>query len=162
MNRDNDLETTLAGLDAGLRVRHIATFDVQSCEPEDSAAAVFERHPDFDQFPVTQDGRVIGVIERGDGEMGGPVRDHFRRLDDSMLVSAEEPLTGFISLLEEKPHYRLVVLGTRIAGIVTRSDLIKLPVRLVAFMAITHLEILMADLIRARCGDDDAWLALLY
>jgi hypothetical protein len=52
---------------------------------------------------------------------------------------------------------------TRIAGIVTISDLQKLPVRPALFLVVTHLELLMAAAIRSRFAGqfDEAWLALL-
>jgi hypothetical protein len=69
-----------------------------------------------------------------------------RRPDDGLLVASDEPLKRFIPLLVESP-YRLVVRGTRIEGIVTNSDVHKLPVRLLAFALVTHLEMTMADVI---------------
>lgn len=82
-----------------------------------------------------------------------------RRLDDGLLVSSDEPLKGFIPLLIESPH-RLVVRGARIEGIVTSSDVHKLPVRLLAFALVTHLEMTMADVI-VRGSDGEDWTLLL-
>lgn len=81
-------------------------------------------------------------------------------LDGSLLVTAEEPLTRFVPLLRRRP-YRLVLLGTEIAGIVTRSDIIKPPVRLLAFTLVSHLEVAMTELIRARYPTDEAFLDVL-
>lgn len=81
-----------------------------------------------------------------------------------MLISAQEPLTQFIQLMERSPSYRLVLRGGRIRGIVTRSDLLKLPVRLFAFTLVTHLELLMIDVIRTKYPDSQdghPWLELL-
>ncbi|HEX4919658.1 MAG TPA: hypothetical protein VFV92_02840, partial [Candidatus Bathyarchaeia archaeon] len=85
----------------------------------------------------------------------GRVRESMRLLDDSLLVSSEEPLTRFVPLLKKHP-YRLVLVGTEIKGVVTCSDLAKAPVRLLAFTLVSHLEMVMTDLIRARCPDDQA------
>ncbi len=47
--------------------------------------------------------------------------------------------------------------GHKLNGIVTRSDLLKLPVRLLAFARVTHLELILANLISAHYPDD-SWL----
>ena len=112
----------------------------------------------FDCVPVTTCGRVIGVLERN-GVVSGSARKNMRRLDDGLLVSSDEPLKAFIPLLVETPH-RLVVRGARIEGIVTSSDVHKLPVRLLAFALITHLEMTMAAMVLSgKCGED--WINLL-
>ena len=61
-----------------------------------------------------------------------------RRLDDGLLVASDKPMKRFVPLLVESPH-RLVVRDTRIEGIVTSSDVHKLPLRLLAFALVTHL-----------------------
>ena len=76
-----------------------------------------------------------------------------------MLVEAELPLARFLPLAVLSTYY-LVVAGSRIGGLVTRSDLLKLPVRLVAFAYVAHLEARMAALIRARFAADE-WLDLV-
>jgi hypothetical protein len=83
-----------------------------------------------------------------------------RILDDSLLVSSDEPLTRFVPLLKKDP-YRLVLVGTEIKGIVTRSDIAKAPVRLLAFTLVSHLEMLITDVIREHCPDDQAVLRYL-
>ena len=77
-----------------------------------------------------------------------------------MLVSADEPLAEFIKVVADK-RARLVVSGANINAIVTRSDLQKLPVRLLAFALITHLERTMAELIQLYCPEVDTWLNML-
>jgi len=146
--------TTMSGLETGLRVAQIATFNLDSCT-EDQDASVVLGSPalsDFDQIPVRHKSRVIGVLERN-GTAKGSVRESMRPLDDSLLVSSDEPLTRFVPLLKKHP-YRLVLVGTEIKGIVTRSDIAKAPVRLLAFTLVSHLEMIMTDLIRKRCPDD--------
>jgi hypothetical protein len=71
-----------------------------------------------------------------------------------MLISESTPISEFISI---PGAFRLVVRRGAIQGIVTRSDLNKLPVRLLSFGVITHLEIQMACLITKRY-QDDSWL----
>jgi hypothetical protein len=149
----------MLGLETGLRVGQIAEFHVMFCTPDQDAAGVLGNPAlaDFDQFPVRHKSRVVGVLERG-RLTAGSVRESMRLLDDSLLVSYDEPLTRFVPLLKRNP-YRLVLVGTEIKGIVTRSDIGKAPVRLLAFTLVSHLEMAMTELIREHCPDDQSLFA---
>jgi hypothetical protein len=149
----------MLGLEIGLRVGQITQFNVIFCGPDQDAGDVL-RDPvlaDLDQIPVRHKSRVVGVLERGRLPVG-TVRQSMRLLDDSLLVSSEEPLTKFVPLLK-KNSYRLVLVGTEINGIVTRSDIGKAPVRLLAFTLVSHLETAMTELIREHCSDDQSLFA---
>jgi CBS domain-containing protein len=157
------LRVTISGLETGLRVLHIATFDLKTCSATQSVTDVADDASlaDFDYIPVREKARIVGVLDnRGQRPLDGSVRDHMLPLDGSVLVTADEPLTRFVPLLRKRP-YRLVLLGTEIRGIVTRSDIIKPPVRLLAFTLVSHLEMVMTDFIRACCPTDDAFLGVL-
>lgn len=162
MNGTNILEVTKEGLEAGFTVSHIAAFDLETCSPDTKAGKVLavKELKDFDQIPVKSDGRIIGVLERRE-ELEGSVGKNMRALDDSILVSADQPLPKFLPTLERCP-YRLVVLGPEITGIVTPSDIGKLPVRLMAFTLVAHLELLMAGVIRQNCPTDSELLDKLH
>jgi hypothetical protein len=154
---------TMQGLAGGLTVAHIATFDIQTCADVDHVARVFAESSleIYDQIPVQKAGRIVGVLERRIGSPLGAARDHMHALEDTLLVSAEGPLMSFVRTADASP-YRLVVRETEISGIVTRSDLLKLPVRVLAFAMITHLESLMAEVILEACGsDDELWMKYL-
>jgi CBS domain-containing protein len=148
---------TMKGLETGLKVGDIATYGFSCCDAEDDAVAVLGRSDvcRFDWIPVKDRERIVGVIQRSPDITPGTALARMRPLDDGMLVSSEESLKGFIPLLVVTP-YRLVLRGARIEGIVTRSDVHKLPVRLLAFAVVTHLEMTMADLILKR-SDGDKW-----
>ena len=154
---------TMQGLETGLTVAHIACFDLLTCEVYEDAKAVLSKLElsDYDQIPVLHKSRIVGVLGRASNPQKGLVQEHMRTLQETLLVSAEGPLMSFIRVAD-KSQYRLVVRATEICGIVTRSDLLKLPVRLLVFGMITHLESLMEDLIREECrGDDQKWLKYL-
>ena len=161
----NDLEATLSGLESGLKVRDIATFQMATCAATAIASEVLALPAIqyFDQIPVVEGGHVVGVLERDldvdAADRDGPVATTMRALDDSMLVEAELPLPRFLPLAVASPYY-LVVVGSHVGGLVTRSDLLKLPVRLVAFAHVAHLEARMAALIRARSSGNE-WLELV-
>lgn len=156
------LELTKSGLETGLRVRHIAVFDLRCCnfdaDPRESLGT--DEFVGFDCVPVRRDGLIVGYFDLLDGKSAGLTSDRVHLLDDSVLVSADEPLTTFIPQLKEA-RYKLVIRGHGIEGIVTRSDLQKLPVRLFAFSLVTHLEMVMTALIRQLFTSDEQWLTLL-
>jgi predicted transcriptional regulator len=164
MNRTNNshqsvYEKTLTGLVQGIKVSHIATNDLDCCGPDDYVHEVLDCYPDFDQIPVKDNGFVIGVLERVEERFEKEkVIHHMRRINDEILVAEELPLSKFIPLMKIAPFYRLVLIGNKINGVVTRSDLLKLPVRLLAFSKITQLEMTMAILIRLHWREDEGWL----
>ena len=147
------LQLTMEGLESGLHVAHIATFELVTCEETVPPEEVFAdpRYKPYDYIPVRKEGRIVAVLERPESKR--------RLLDDTILVSARTPLTRFIEHVMESP-YRLVVDEGGITGIVTWSDLQKLPVRLLVFTLITHLEMIMAELIRQHLKQDE-WILLL-
>lgn len=153
---------TMSGLEAGLRVHHIAAFDLKTCNADDSLVTVLKdvAFADFDQIPVRDKSqRIVGVLLRTMNSGTGSVAESMEQLHESLLVSAEAPLMSFVRLAGSAP-YKLVLNEHGIKGIVTRSDLLKLPVRLLAFACITHLETLMADVIRTKHPlGDESWLA---
>lgn len=166
--QDNIFQATMIGLETGLQVQHIATWEDQlyTCNIDDkrNVKELFSdpEFKDFDQIPVRKNGSIIGVVTP---ECEGPIDKCFQLLSESMLIGAQESLPQFISLMANHPPYRLVIRSGRISGIVTRSDLLKLPVRLFAFTLVTHLELLMTSIIRSKypdSQDDDQWLGYLH
>jgi hypothetical protein len=155
---------TMRGLEAGLRVHHIAAFDLMTCNVRDSLTTVLSDpvFADFDQIPVrNRTQRIVGVLLRGQNSGSGKVRESMQQLDESLLVSGEAPLLSFVRLAGTVP-YKLVLSEHGIKGIVTRSDLLKLPVRLLAFACITHLETLMAEVVRVQYPNRaEEWINLL-
>lgn len=160
INVHQTFELTMSGFEQAFQARHIATFGLVKCYADQTVTEVFEQYPAFDQIPVVDEGKIVGVLERRDDLPLGHVREHFRPLTEALLISADEPLSKTIPLLREPGSYKLVLEGTQIDGLVTRSDLLKLPVRLFAFGLVTHLEMTMAEIIQ-RHQPDGAWRGLL-
>ena len=152
----SSVQQLLAALERSVQVDLIATYDLLICSSHELCRGVLESETNagFDQFPVETDGRIVGVLERGKYRKGALVRDVMRPLDDSMLVAASTGVLTYIHLAAES-RYHLVVKDHRVRGIVTPSDLLKLPVRLVLFTLITHLESIMGTLIRRRFPSRD-------
>ncbi len=160
-NVHDDFKFTMSGLEKGLQVVHITTPSIQGCDINDDIGEVLNNQQllPFDLLPVRQNGHIVGVIRRGSGyPSNGSVRDYMHSLDESVLISAEMPLLEYISI---DPLDRLVLQGINICGIVTRSDLLKLPVRLLAFSLVTHIEVLMSKLIRITGVNEQTWLPFL-
>ena len=80
-------------------------------------------------------------------------------LDDSLLTTADQPLMALLHDLVVPPYYRLVVEGKDMRGIVTRSDVLKLPVRVLAFTFIADVESLLNKKITQRCPDNQSLLS---
>jgi len=91
---DNIFQSTMSGLTAGLRVVHIAVLDLKTCDVNKELKQVIA-DPDlsgFDHVPVVSRSRIVGILEPREVGNEGSVKDKTRQLDDSMLVSADEPV----------------------------------------------------------------------
>jgi predicted transcriptional regulator len=155
-------DQVLDRLETTLRVDLIATNDLISCQHNEPCGAVLasDEWARFDQFPVKDDDRVIGILERrAEPEVGARAVEAMRPLDDSLIVSASTGILSYIRLATASP-YHLVIRDHRICGIVTPSDLLKLPARVVVFTLITHLESTMARTI-GKLFPEDEWKEML-
>lgn len=164
-SRATDFELTSYGLDRGLQVEHIATFPIITCDAHDSAQEVLasDLFLDFDQVPVTIGTEISGVLIRERTSFGGAVIDspYYKPLRGSMLLANTLPLSACVPLLEHRGSFRLVIRNDNVDGIVTPSDLLKLPVRLLAFTKVTYLEMLMRESLISRCSSHDEWMSQL-
>ena len=148
---------TMRGLEAGLRVADIAVFELETCEPDESLADVRSRAQrfDLDNIPVRDNGTIVGVVEdvksyRPDVSAASVAAP----LTEAMLVAGSKSLLGFLPTIADRP-YRLVIDESGIGGVVTPSDVVQLPVRLLVFALLAHLEELMRANIRQKEPDDD-------
>ncbi len=159
----------MATLERGFPVRLIGTLDkLVTCRVEDRVDEVVDRADaqDFDHLPVTADGnKIVGLLNRGalvaDARgSAAQVREVFDPLDETNIIAADAGILVFLLNAKERPC-RLILAGDQIKGIVSKSDLQKLPVRALLFHMVTHLELLMAAWIRQHCPDESSWLAML-
>jgi hypothetical protein len=159
---DAQFESALRAMEASFHVRLIGTFEPDVvCAPADADATTWlaNSNPDFDQFPVKQEDATVGVLLREGDHRGKIVSEAMQPLREGLIVSTDTPISDLIPQLRES-HYRLVLRGSRIDGLVTKSDLLKLPVRLVVFALITHLEQVMSDLVSTRWRNDSWFVEL--
>lgn len=106
---------------------------------------------DFDQVPLTADSsdRIVGVFVRGEGR---------RPLTADMFMAADAPLLAFVESADTQ-RFRLLVEGGAVVGMVTLSDLQRLPVYSLLFSLLIAVEVLLMEWIRGACGGrPDAWL----
>lgn len=170
---DADADAMLGSVEQGLSVRLIATprDQLETCKAEDNLRAVATRNEvqRFDFLPVVRAGhggaRIHGLIQmtpflRGEREPEGGVCDHMKPLSEENLISVDAGILTFVRNADTH-QCRLVIAGTEIVGLVSLSDLQRLPVRPVLFMLITHLELLLAEVIRAEFGAGDGWMGRL-
>lgn len=157
---DQVLQATLGGLEQGLTVATVATVPFQTCDGNAIVTEILTRPDllDFDHIPVKQRGQIVGVLERDSQRpiASADAKGAMRPLDSSMLVATSASIERLLPLMKAKP-YRLVVDGGTITGIVTPSDLLKLPVRLFAFALVAHLEVLMIRVIDGKYRSWEEW-----
>lgn len=155
---------TLPQVQRSLPIRLIETprRDFVCCRPDTTIADVLTIPGGFDHLPV-EDGqcRILGLLDmtllRGSNHGAGFVRDHMKVLSEDTLIGAGAGILDFVRDADRHPC-RLVIAGTGVSGLVTLSDLQRLPVRAALFTAITHLEMTMAAAIRREFGESSAWI----
>lgn len=151
-----------------LPVRLIATprQDLRTCHMKEPLGDVVERNLEaFDFFPVV-DGlpgeteHIVGLVELAPfTQTTTPnvrVEDRMEHLSEDNLIGADASILSFIKSADRQPC-RLVVSGARIDGLVSLSDLQKLPVRAALFSLITFVEMAMAHAIRLDCPKPILW-----
>lgn len=156
----------------GLPVRLIATpkSSFSTCRTDEDLARVVERNVEsFDYLPVVdvaEDARetIVGLIDLVPFMHGetpqGLVKDRMRRLSEDSLIGADASILSFL-IGADRHRCRLVVSGPEISGLVSLSDLQRLPVRAALFVMITHAEITMASAIRREFNGSDEWIERL-
>jgi hypothetical protein len=150
------LLNTMRGLETGLTVGTIASSPIETCTLASEVDDVLSRPEwsDYDVLPVEADQGIVAVVERKSRSR--------RSFHSGMLASWDQPLEEFLAtprFIDD--GFRLVVYKAQIAGIVTPSDLLRLPVRVLAFALLSHLEHAMNTVI-GECGlEPVTWLAHL-
>lgn len=166
----DDAAKVLAVFQESLPVRLIATAraDFKTCLPDEELSAVVQRsHADgFDFLPVVDPdvagaGSIAGVLDVASHASGGTaahsVRDVMQPLGENHLIGADASILTFIHDADRHP-FRFVVSGREISGLVTLSDLQRLPVRAALFALVTQLEMTMTTMIRQQFAGQDAWM----
>lgn len=156
-------DSTLQKLNSAFSVWDIATVNPVTIG-SDAALEDFleENHAEeYDYYPVSSEtGDIIGVVERKGSDGSRRASESMKSLDNSILVSSGASLVSALTKLDST-RVLLVLHETKIAGILTKADAQKLPVRLYAFTLITHLESIMASIILTYSSSSASWMSLL-
>ncbi|WP_445466538.1 hypothetical protein [Faunimonas sp. B44] len=156
---------------SGLTVELIATprAELMTCRPEETVASVIARNVEgYDFLPVVeqppgQAERIVGLFHATtsfESDDACTIAEHFLPLSEEYVIGADGSILDFVWDADEKPC-RLVISGARVVGLVSLSDLQKLPVRAALFALITGLEITMAETIRRVHAADQGWMPFL-
>ena len=166
----DDAETgdVFHSLHAGLTVELIATKRPQlmTCAPHEPLSVVKARNTEpYDFLPVVVPGdgerdRIAGLFHAAkfsdETQADGSIEQYYAPLSEDCLIGADASILNFVMDADEKPC-RLVISGASIVGLVSLSDLQKLPVRAALFALITGFEISMFEVIKREHPNDDDW-----
>ena len=139
---------------------HDITEPLLSCghaAPATASRELMQQH-DFDVLGVRQDGVVVGFLEQnslGEGSSG----QYMQPFSDGQVIVDTTPLAEVVRRLKESHCLFVSVFGT-VAGIVTRSDLQKPPMRMWLFGMITLIEMRLTTMIE-RAATEENWKAYL-
>jgi hypothetical protein len=120
----------------------LASFDEGT--PPATIAAFMEAN-DFEAVGVHRGGRVCGYAASGDATLIG--------FDRATVLPDSTPLAAAVEALASGPRVFVSAFG-EVAGIVTKSDMQKPPVRMWLFGMVTMIELRYGRLIDELCPDD--------
>jgi hypothetical protein len=116
----------------------------------------------FDHIPVVDDNRIVGLLDLVPFNYGEPahgkVSGRAAPISEENLIGTDAGILSFIRDADAQ-SCRLVGSRREIAGLVTLSDLQRLPARAALFAMITYLEMTMAAAIRREAERD--WISRL-
>ena len=155
---EGDLDDVLSHLERSTPVRLMATIGTfvgaDAGEPVAAAISRADQHR-FDYLPVREGaaGPVVGLFSRRSVAADGTtrVRDVMQPLSSANLMAIDAPLLQFVLSADTNPC-RLILDEADIRGLVTLSDIQRLPVRTALFGLFIHLELLLTDLLRRTIG----------
>jgi hypothetical protein len=164
---DGDQDAILSHLERSMPVRLMATIGTfvaaDAAEPLAEAISRADQHR-FDYLPVREggDGPVVGLFARKAISPEGTVRvrDVMQPLSSANLIAIDAPLLQFVLSADTNPC-RLILDDTEIRGLVTLSDIQRLPVRTALFSLFIHLELLLTKVLRSEIGPDRSPIELL-
>jgi hypothetical protein len=122
---------------------------------------------DFDYLPVERTGRIVGLFNRrkylnGESEHKKKILRRYQPLNVGILISSDASILDFIATADLlNSPCRLVIRGTDIAGLVSASDLQKLPVQTALFALVMHFEALITQTLRQRADSNESLLVPL-
>jgi len=135
-----------------------------TAEPEEPFAAAAARLAGFDQAPVLDGARPIGILRLAAGELAGrTVRESMNAVTEADSLRTDTPIADSIERLAR--HDCLLVFNThaapQLAGLLHFADLNKHAVRTYCYLWLAALELALAQLVREHCRSVEDWIAHL-
>jgi hypothetical protein len=158
-------------LHAGLSVGMIATSrrHFVCCRLDDNLRSVAGGNESkFDFMPVLQRAgggdHIVGIVELNryfDAPAPSvPVSKAYQPLHENYLIGADASILSFMREADTRP-FRLLVSDQGVVGLVSLSDLQRLPVRAALFGLVTGLEIAMTEAILASDPRGEKWVTCI-
>lgn len=145
--------------DRSVSVRHLAepfvSFDAQRLATEVQA---FMNAKEFDIVGVRDNGVVVGYVERATLKEG-TLSQHRKSFDKQLILDEWCPILEALQRLAESSHVFVVAIG-EVAGIITKGDLQKAPMRMWLFGVLSLIEMQFLRLIRAAYPQD-SWTSFI-
>ncbi len=111
---------------------------------------------DFDNIPVVDNNNaIVGTFKKRNSASLSFIQDDYEKLHPDMLIASSAPIFDFIDRAENQ-HCCYIVSRSGISGMVTISDLQKLPVQLALFGLIIQFEHLVGKKLRECLKDAEA------
>jgi hypothetical protein len=156
-----DQDSILAHLERNTPVRLMATMEnLTAAVADEMATDALQRAAAgrFDFLPVRRSRTkpIIGLLDCKSVQLrlDRPVRDVMQPISGANLIGADAPLLDFVYAADQCPC-RLVLDAADIRGLVTLSDMQRLPVRTALFSLFIHLELLLTRSLKTLVGGDD-------
>lgn len=135
-----------------------------TAEPGEPFATAAARLEGFDQAPVLDGARPVGILRLAAGEPPGrTVRDSMHAVTGAESLCTDTPIAESIERLAR--HDCLLVLSTdavpRLAGFLHFADLNKHAVRTYCYLWLAALELALAQMVREHCRSVEDWIAHL-
>ncbi|WP_458792296.1 hypothetical protein [Yoonia sp. MH D7] len=141
--------------------------ELMTCQRDEMITDVMKRNTDrFSYLPVAgESDSLMGLFHAYEWfdktARDGPIGDDFETFSEALVIGADASIYEFVVQADVRPT-RLVVSGDKVSGLISISDLQKLPVRASLFTLITAVEMAMGQRIESEWPDSvDAWKTLL-
>lgn len=155
--REHPLRATLSIAEDGLRAGDLATHDLWCVEPGWSCGTAVARMAelDFDVAPLEEEPlrRFVLRAELEENDAGTPVGETAHPIDATHMVTVDLGLADTLDLLAQR-EFLFVIEGGKVSGLITFSDLQRIPVSMVVLSLILATELGLNELIRLHYGDD--------
>lgn len=138
--------------------------DLKTCKLSEKICYLIENNfENFSFLPVVDNlENIIGVLNLKNKNLASNnlVKDFYEPINEKLIIGGNSSINEFIKNVIDEP-FKLVISKNEISGLVTMSDMQKIPVRVSVFSLIIELEIMMSELIIRLYPNEESWMNLL-